>query len=84
VNSAGDMTKRTQQVNYAVQRQTARFGDWDTIRETVTPIEARARRLLVGKRSLGTRSEFRLVKLDTHTTIIPIEVGAVSLGDATT
>jgi hypothetical protein len=68
------MTKRTQQVNYAVQRQNAQFGDWDTIRETVTSIEARARRLMLWKRSLGTRCEFRLVKLDTQTIITPIEV----------
>jgi hypothetical protein len=68
------MIKRTQQVNYAVQRHDAQFGEWDTIRETITPIEARAQRLLLWKRSLGTRCKFRLVKLDTQTTITPIKI----------
>jgi hypothetical protein len=40
------MIKRTQQVNYAVQRHDAQFGEWDTIRETITPIEARAQRAI--------------------------------------
>ncbi|HZZ23474.1 MAG TPA: hypothetical protein VFE60_13260 [Roseiarcus sp.] len=35
------MTKTTQQLNYAVQRHNANFDDWDTIRETITPLEAR-------------------------------------------
>jgi hypothetical protein len=69
------MTNTTQQVNYAVQRQNADFDDWDTIRETVTPLEARARRFMRWKRSLGTRVKFRLVKLETQTTITPIEAG---------
>jgi hypothetical protein len=67
------MTKTTQQINYAVQRHNANFDNWDTIRETITPLEARARRLIRWKRSLGTRCKFRLVKLETQTTITPIE-----------
>jgi dynactin complex subunit len=77
VNSATsilrDMSKTTQQLNYAVQRLNADFDDWDTIRETITPLEARARRLIRWKRSLRTRCKFRLVKLETQTTITPIE-----------
>jgi hypothetical protein len=76
VNSATsliDMTKTIQQLNYAVQRLNADFDDWDTIRETITPLEARARRLIRWKRSLRTRCKFRLVKLETQTTITPIE-----------
>ena len=77
VNSATsilrDMSKTTQQLNYAVQRHNANFDDWDTIRETITPLEARARRLILWKRSLRTRCKFRLVKLETQTTITPIE-----------
>jgi hypothetical protein len=68
-----DMTKTTQQLNYAVQRHNANFDDWDTIRETITPLEARARRVMLWKRSLRTRCKFRLVKLETQTTITPIE-----------
>jgi hypothetical protein len=68
-----DMTKTIQQLNYAVQRLNADFDDWDTIRETITPRDARARRLMRLKRSLGTRCKFRLVKLETQTTITPIE-----------
>jgi hypothetical protein len=68
-----DMTKTTQQLNYAVQRHNANFDDWDTIRETITPIEARARRVMLWKRSLRTRCKFRLVRLETQTTITPIE-----------
>jgi hypothetical protein len=67
------MTKTTQQINYAVQRHNANFDNWDTIRETITPLEARARRLIRWKRSLRTRCKFRLVKLETQTTITPIE-----------
>ena len=57
------MTKTTQQVNYAVQRHNANFDDWDTIRDTITPLEARARRLMRWRRSLRTRCKFRLVKV---------------------
>jgi hypothetical protein len=67
------MTKTTQQVKYAVQRYNDIFNNWDTISETVTPIEAHARRLLLGKRRVQTRRKFRLVKLKTHTIITPIE-----------
>ena len=68
-----DVTKTTQQLNYAVQRHNANFDDWDTIRETITPLEARARRVMLWKRSLRTRCKFRLVRLETQTTITPIE-----------
>ena len=61
----------SQQIKYAVQRHNANFGSWDTIRETITPVEARARRVMRWKRSLRTDSKFRLVKLET--TITPIE-----------
>jgi hypothetical protein len=67
------MTKTIQQLNYAVQRLNADVDDWDTIRETITPLEARARRVIQWKRSLRTRCKFRLVKLETQTTITPIE-----------
>jgi hypothetical protein len=67
------MTKTIQQLNYAVQRLNVDFDDWDTIRETITPLEARARRLMRWKRSWRTRCKFRLVKLETLTTITPIE-----------
>ena len=66
-----DMTKTTQQVKFAVQRHNAEVDDWDTI----TPLEARARRLVRWKRSLSTRCKFRLVKVETQTTITPIEAG---------
>ena len=68
-----DMTKTIQQLNYAVQRLNDDVDDWNTIRETITPLEARARRLIRWKRSLRTRCKFRLVKLETQTTITPIE-----------
>ena len=66
------MTKRTQQVNYAIQRHDAQFGEWDTIRDTITPIEARARAIAAVEAE--PRCEFRLVKLDTQTTITPIKI----------
>ena len=76
VNSiVADMTKTTQQVKFAVQRHNAEVDDWDTIRDTITPLEARARRLVRRKRSLSTRCKFRLVKVETQTTITPIEAG---------
>jgi hypothetical protein len=67
------MTKTTQQLHYAVQRHNANFDAWDTIRETITPLEARARRFMRWKTSLRTRCKFRLVRLETQTTITPIE-----------
>ena len=73
VSSILNMIKTIQQLNYAVQRLNADFDDWDTIRETITPLEARARRFMRWKTSLRTRCKFRLVKLETQTTITPIE-----------
>jgi hypothetical protein len=67
------MTQTTHHVNYAIQRHNA-SDDWDTIRETITPLEAHARRLMRWKRSLRTRWKFRLIKLETRTTVTPIEV----------
>jgi hypothetical protein len=52
------MTKTTQQLNYAVQRHNTNFDDWDTIRGTITPLEARARRFMRWKTSLRTRRKF--------------------------
>ena len=66
------MTKIIHHVNYAIQRNNA-SDDWDTIRETITPLEARARRLMRWKRSPRTRCKFRLIKLETRTTVTPIE-----------
>jgi hypothetical protein len=66
------MTETTHHVNYAIQRQNA-SDHWDTIRETITPLEARARRLVRWKRSLRTRCKYRLIKLETRTTVTPIE-----------
>jgi hypothetical protein len=40
------MRTTTKKIDYAVQRQTANFEDWDTIRTSITPHEARARRLM--------------------------------------
>jgi hypothetical protein len=51
------------------------FDDWDTIRNSITPLEARARRIMRRQQSLRTRFQFRLVKLETQTTIIPIDEG---------
>ena len=65
--------RTTTKINYAVQRQKPNLDDWDTIRSSITPHEARARRLMRWQQSLRTRFEFRLVKVETQTTIIPIE-----------
>ena len=67
------MRTTTKKIDYAVQRQTANFGDWDTIRNSITPYEARARRLMRWQQDLRTRFHFRVVKLETETTITPIE-----------
>jgi hypothetical protein len=67
------MRKTTKNVNYAVQRQNLSIDDWDTIRTSITPHEARARRLMRWQKSLRTRFQFRLVKLVTQTTVIPLE-----------
>ena len=64
---------QTTKINYAIQRQNPNIDDWDTIRTSITPHEARARRLMRWQRSLRTRFQFRLVKLETQTTIIPLE-----------
>jgi hypothetical protein len=62
-------------INYAIQRQNPNFDEWDTIRNSITPLEARARRIMRRQQSLRTRFQFRLVKLETQTTIIPIDEG---------
>jgi hypothetical protein len=67
------MRQTTSKINYAVQRQKPNIEDWDTIRHSITPHEARARRLMRWQQSLRTRFQFRLVKLETQTTIIPLE-----------
>ena len=66
------MRKMTK-INYAVQRQNPNIEDWDTIRSSITPHEARARRLMRWQQSLRTRFQFRLVKVETQITIIPLE-----------
>jgi hypothetical protein len=78
VNSAKcikTMRTTTKKKDYAVQRQTPNFGDWDTIRNSITPHEARARRLMRWQQDLRTQFHFRVVKLETETTITPIEEG---------
>jgi hypothetical protein len=65
--------RKTTKINYAVQRQNPNFDDWDTIRTSITPHEARARRLMRWQKCLRTRFQFRLVKLETQTTVIPFE-----------
>ena len=67
--------RTTTKINYAIQRQNPNFDDWDTIRNSITPLEARARRIMRRQQSLRTRFQFRLVKLETQTTIIPIDEG---------
>jgi hypothetical protein len=67
------MPTTTKKINYAIQRQSSSFDDWDTIRNSITPHEARARRLMHWQQALRTRFQFRLVKLETQTTIIPVE-----------
>jgi hypothetical protein len=67
------MSTTTKKINYAVQRQNPNLDGWDTIRNSITPHEARARRLMQWQQRLRTRFHFRVVKLETQTTIIPIE-----------
>ena len=67
--------RTTTKIDYAIQRQNPNFDDWDTIRNSITPLEARARRIMRRQQSLRTRFQFRLVKLETQTTIIPIDEG---------
>ena len=67
------MRTTTTKIGYAVQRQNPNFDDWDTIRNSITPHEARARRLMRWQQGLRTRFQFRVVKLKTQTTIIPIQ-----------
>ena len=67
------MRTTTKKIDYAVQRQTPNLEDWDTIRTSITPHEARARRLMRWQQDLRTRFHFRVVKLETETTITPIE-----------
>jgi hypothetical protein len=63
----------TNKVNYAIQRQNPNLDDWDTIRNSITPHEARARRLMRRQQSLRTAFQFRLVKVEIQTTIVPLE-----------
>ena len=67
--------RTTTKIDYAIQRQNPNFDEWDTIRNSITPLEARARRIMRRQQSLRTRFQFRLVKLETQTTIIPIDEG---------
>jgi hypothetical protein len=67
------MPTTTKNINYAIQRQNPNFDEWDTIRNSITPHEARARRLMRWQKGLRTRFQFRLVKLETETRIIPVE-----------
>jgi hypothetical protein len=64
--------RMTTKIAYAVQRLTPNLNDWDTIRNSITPHEARARRLMRWQQSLRTVFQFRVVKLETQTTIIPL------------
>jgi hypothetical protein len=66
------MRMTTKNISYAVQRQASNLDDWDTIRNSITPHEARARRLMRWQQSLRTVFQFRVVKLETQTTIIPL------------
>jgi hypothetical protein len=63
----------TTNISYAVQRQNPSLDDWDTIRNSITPHEARARRLMRWQQSLRTAFQFRLVKVEIQTTIVPLE-----------
>jgi hypothetical protein len=67
------MLTTTKKINYAIQRQNPNIEEWDTIPTSITPHEARARRLMRWQQGLRTRFQFRLVKLETETTIIPVE-----------
>jgi hypothetical protein len=67
------MRTTTKKINYAVQRQTPSFDDWDTIRTSITSHEARARRLMRWQQDLRTRFRFRVVRLETETTVTPVE-----------
>jgi len=67
------MRKTTSKICYAVQRQNPSFDDWETIRTSITPHEGRARRLMCWQQGLRTRFQYRLVKLETQTTVIPLE-----------
>jgi hypothetical protein len=58
-------------VKFAVQRQDAKIGDWHTIRHSITPHVARARRIMTWKRGLATQCKFRLVSIET--TITPVD-----------
>jgi hypothetical protein len=69
------MLTTTKKINYAVQRQNPSFDAWDTIRNSITPHEARARRLMRWQQGLRTRFQFRVVKLEIETRIIPVEEG---------
>ena len=69
------MSMTTKKINYAIQRQNPTLDEWDTLRNSITPHEARARRLMRWQQGLRTRFQFRLIKLETETTIIPIEEG---------
>jgi hypothetical protein len=67
------MPNTIRKIDYAVQRQSPSFDEWDTIRNSITPVEARARRLMRWQQGLRTQFQFRLVKLETETRIIPVE-----------
>jgi hypothetical protein len=69
------MSTTTKKITYAIQRQNPNFDEWDTIRNSITPHEARARRLMRWQQGLRTRFHFRLVKLEIETRIIPVEEG---------
>jgi hypothetical protein len=66
------MRMTTNKINYEVQRQNPELDEWDTIRSSITPLEARARRLMRRQQSRRTRFQFRIVKLETQTAIIAI------------
>ena len=67
------MRTTTEKIEYAVQRQNSDFDDWNTIQTSITPHEARARQLMRWQQDLRTQFQFRVVKLETQTTVIPIE-----------
>ena len=69
------MPTTTKKIDYAIQRLSPSFDEWDTIRTSITPHEERARRLMRWQQALRTRFQFRLVKVETETTIIPVEEG---------
>jgi hypothetical protein len=75
------MRMTTNKINYAVQRQNPELDEWDTIRSSITPLQARARRLCGARKVCARVFSFGLLNWKLRRQLYPSDRTSVfSLG----